>query len=40
VADCAPLVTTIADGATKLLHPCGLIAMSFFNDTFRLSSHP
>jgi len=41
VADCAPLVTTTAaDGTTKLLHPCGLIAMSFFNDTFALASAP
>lgn len=35
ISDCDPLRTT-ADG--KVLYPCGLIANSFFNDTFKLAS--
>lgn len=36
--DCEPLITR-EEGSTKtILHPCGLIAQSFFNDTFALAS--
>ena len=41
LANCAPLIESdavTASGARKVLHPCGLIAMSFFNDTISLAS--
>jgi len=32
LSDCEPLIR--ADGNNKILHPCGLIANSFFNGAF------
>ena len=33
-SDCAPEQLLQSDGSSKLIMPCGLIAWSFFNDTY------
>ena len=38
LSDCDPLRDIVTNGTTRVLDPCGLIANSYFNDTFHLTA--